>query len=77
MVRMNVDEVAFDRLERDTNGNVTAVSRRSNRSGEMANNHLLNAALMQLCSTLFGNSELSLRLPNVRAHAVYLVCSVA
>jgi len=45
--------------------------------GNTANNHLLNTALMQLCSTLFGNSELSLRLPNVLAHAVYLACSLA
>lgn len=37
-----------------------------------ANNHLLNTWLMALCSRLFGNSELSLRLPNVLLFAVYL-----
>jgi hypothetical protein len=37
-----------------------------------SNNHLLNTLLMWLCSTLLGNSELSLRLPNILAHAIYL-----
>ena len=41
-----------------------------------ANNHLLNTLLMQLCSFLFGNSELSLRLPNIIAHAIYLICTM-
>lgn len=46
------------------------------RWGKTANNHLLNTWLMQLCSTLFGNSELSLRLPNLLAHAAYLAGSL-
>ena len=41
-----------------------------------ANNHLLNTLLMWLCSILFGNSELSLRLPNVLAHLIYLICTL-
>ena len=45
--------------------------------GRTANNHLLNTALMRWCSALFGNSELSLRLPNLAAHALYLVCVLA
>ncbi len=40
--------------------------------GGTANNHLLNTRLMRLCSWLFGNSELSLRMPNVAAHVIYL-----
>ena len=32
---------------------------------------------MNLCSFFFGNSEFSLRLPNVLAHGLYLVCSLA
>lgn len=43
--------------------------------GAKANNHLLNTTLMQWCSSLFGNSEISLRLPNVLAHGVYLLCT--
>lgn len=46
------------------------------RWGATANNHLLNTWLMRLCSALFGNSELSLRLPNVLAHAAYLAGSL-
>ncbi len=42
-----------------------------------ANHHVLNTALMHLSSVLFGDSELSLRLPNLMAHAVYLLCSLA
>lgn len=42
-----------------------------------ANNHLLNTWLMQLCSKLLGNSELSLRLPNLLAHALYLVSGLS
>jgi hypothetical protein len=38
-----------------------------------ANNHLLNTFLMERCSALLGNSEPSLRLPNVLAHALYVV----
>lgn len=44
--------------------------------GRTANNHLLNTWLMRLCSSLFGNSELSLRSPNVVAHAIYLVSTL-
>lgn len=44
--------------------------------GLTANNHVLNTVLMQWCSRLLGNSELSLRLPNVLAHAAYLVFSL-
>ncbi len=44
--------------------------------GKSANNHLLNTFLMQWCSKLFGDSELSLRLPNLLAHAIYLLCTV-
>lgn len=46
------------------------------RWGATANNHLLNTRLMQWCSILFGNSELSLRLPNILAHVIYLVCTL-
>lgn len=41
-----------------------------------ANNHLLNTYLMKLCSSLFGNSELSLRFPNVLAHLLFLISSL-
>ena len=41
-----------------------------------ANNHLLNTWLMRLCSALFGDSEFSLRLPNILAHAAYLAGSL-
>lgn len=41
-----------------------------------ANNHLLNTFLMKWCSRLMGTSELSLRLPNVLAHAIFLLSSV-
>ena len=44
--------------------------------GAAANNHLLNTWLMQWCSMLFGNWELSLRLPNVLAHMIYLMCTL-
>lgn len=39
------------------------------------NNHFLNTVLMILSSSLFGNSELALRLPNVLAHILYLISS--
>lgn len=42
-----------------------------------ANHHLLNTLLMRGCARLFGNSELSLRLPNVLAHGLYLVAALA
>ncbi len=45
--------------------------------GRTANNHLLNTALMRWCSVLFGNSELSLRLPNLPAHGLYLISVLA
>jgi hypothetical protein len=41
-----------------------------------ANHHLLNTRLMQWCSIVFGNSELSLRLPNILAHMIYLLCTL-
>jgi hypothetical protein len=41
-----------------------------------SNNHLLNTTLMRCCGFLFGDSELSLRLPNVLAHAAYLAGSL-
>ncbi len=40
-----------------------------------ANNHLLNTFLFQVFTNIFGISELTIRLPNVTAHAVYLLCS--
>ena len=42
-----------------------------------ANNHLLNTWLMRCCSALLGDSELSLRLPNLFAHLVYLASMLA
>jgi 4-amino-4-deoxy-L-arabinose transferase-like glycosyltransferase len=45
--------------------------------GRTANNHLLNTALMHWSSVLFGNSELSLRLPNLAAHGLYLLSVLA
>jgi 4-amino-4-deoxy-L-arabinose transferase-like glycosyltransferase len=39
------------------------------------NNHVLNTLLMKLCWMLFGDGEFSLRLPNVLAHAGFLLCS--
>jgi hypothetical protein len=44
--------------------------------GATANNHLLNTFLMKWCSILFGDSELSLRLPNILAHVIYLLCTL-
>lgn len=41
-----------------------------------ANNHPLNTFLMQVCAHTLGSSELSLRLPNLLAHALYLGCSL-
>ena len=37
-----------------------------------ANNHLLNTLLMKLLSSLFGSSELVLRLPNLLGHCLFL-----
>jgi hypothetical protein len=36
-----------------------------------ANNHVINSICMKLCSSLFGNGELSLRLANVMSFPVY------
>lgn len=41
-----------------------------------ANNHLLNTQLMKAAAALFGNSEISLRLPNILAHGVYLTFGI-
>jgi hypothetical protein len=41
-----------------------------------ANNHPLNTWAMFVCSKLFGNSEISLRLPNILAHIMYLLSSI-
>jgi len=40
-----------------------------------ANNHLLNSFLVKYCVRIFGLSELSIRLPNVLAHILFLVYS--
>lgn len=42
-----------------------------------ANNHLLNTVLMSVTSGVFGAGELSLRLPNLLAHAAYLLATYA
>ncbi len=39
-----------------------------------ANNHLLNTLLMDVSSSIFGTSELALRLPNVLSFGLYLIC---
>ncbi len=39
------------------------------------NNHVLNTQLMKICSKLFGDSEISLRLPNVLACVLFLIFS--
>ena len=41
-----------------------------------ANNHWLNSWLMYWCMELFGNSELSLRTPNILAHSLYLASTL-
>lgn len=41
-----------------------------------ANNHPLNTLLMKASSSLLGYSEWILRLPNILAHAVYLIFSI-
>ena len=41
-----------------------------------ANNHLLNTWAWQQSMRLFGISEWALRLPNVLAHLIYLLCSL-
>jgi hypothetical protein len=40
-----------------------------------ANNHLLNTFLVKNCVRIFGLSELTIRLPNVLAHLLFLVYS--
>jgi hypothetical protein len=42
-----------------------------------ANNHLLNTVLMTVSSHILGAGEFSLRLPNLLAHAVYLLATYA
>lgn len=42
---------------------------------DTANNHLLNTWLMNICSKIFGDSELSLRLPNLLSYPFYLFFS--
>lgn len=42
---------------------------------EPANNHLLNSLLAGACQTVFGRIPFALRLPNLIAHAVFLVAS--
>ncbi len=44
-----------------------------NANPNSANNHILNTFLMRICSSLFGNSELALRLPNVLSFGLYIV----
>src|SRR5437773_10027081 len=39
------------------------------------NNHLLNSLLMRLSSSVFGATEFSLRLPNVIAYVLFVLCS--
>jgi hypothetical protein len=39
------------------------------------NNHILNTILMKVCEILFGNSEFSLRLPNVLAFILFAIYS--
>lgn len=40
-----------------------------------ANNHLLNTFLMQITTSIFGISELTLRLPNLFGHLIFLIFS--
>ncbi len=40
-----------------------------------ANNHWVNTFLMAMCGRIFGESELSLRLPNVLAHGLFILFS--
>jgi len=37
----------------------------------MNNNHILNSLMMKMCSAIFGNSEISLRLPNLICFVVF------
>jgi hypothetical protein len=45
-------------------------------AGQSANYHLLNSYLMKACNAAFGDSELSLRLPNVLAFIIYLIAAI-
>lgn len=40
-------------------------------------NHPLNSVLMKACKTAFGNSELALRIPNLVAHVIFMLFSIA
>ncbi len=42
-----------------------------------ANHYWLNTTMMHWCSLLFGDTELSLRAPNLLAHGVYLLCTLS
>jgi hypothetical protein len=42
-----------------------------------ANHHWLNTTMMHWCSVVFGDTELSLRAPNLLAHGVYLLCTLS
>ncbi len=42
-----------------------------------ANNHIGNSLLMKLCLQAFGDSALSLRLPNLLAHGIFLAYAIA
>lgn len=55
----------------DESVSFSIISEASSRWLNTANHHLLNTWLMSLCSSVFGNSELSLRLPNVLAFLIY------
>lgn len=41
-----------------------------------ANNHIGNSLLMKLCVQAFGDSPLSLRLPNLVAHGIFLIYTI-
>lgn len=45
--------------------------------GSTANNHILNTLFMKICHKLFGDSEFSLRLPNILSFALYLYGTVS
>jgi hypothetical protein len=44
-------------------------------AGATANNHLLNSLLMRLSATMFGPTEIALRMPNVLAHLLFMTAS--
>lgn len=41
-----------------------------------ANHHILNSFLMKICASAFGNSEFSLRIPNILAHLLWMISCV-